>query len=190
MGVAKPSSKPECCDEPRGKPNDPSPDFGAKLIILPDNFVGNRKIPDQPYVNTLIAIDANGDMNLVDKGAFQAATNRDLIQSKTSLTSFAVDGDHHGSWVITEAAGPLVVVTVLPAIADIDGVPSVAINSTIILTQNSDAALTFIGAPGVTVRSPGLMRAHGRNSTVTLMAMSENEWFLGGDVGFGEVVGP
>jgi len=190
MGVAKPSSKPECCDEPRGKPNDPTPDLGAKLIILPDNFVGNQKIPDQPYVSTLVGIDADGNVNLVDKGLLQVAANRDLIQVKTGLNAFVVDGNNHGNWIITEAAGELVTVTVGPALADVDGVPTVAKNSVIIFTQNSNAVLAFVEASGVTIKSPGLKRAYGRNSTVTLMAMSEFEWFLGGDVGFGEVVGP
>jgi hypothetical protein len=190
MGVAKPSSKPECCDEGRGKPNDPVPDFGPKLIILPSNFVGNRKIPDQPYANTLVSIDEEGNMNLVDKAAFQLAANRDLIQSTTTLNNFNVDGDNHGSWIITEALGAVVTVNVMPAVGTINGTPAPAPNSVIILTQNSNAALTFVAAPGVTLRSPGLNRAYGRNSTVTLMAKSEFEWFLGGDVGFGEVAVP
>ena len=190
MGVAKPSSQPLCCDEESGANRPPLPDFGAKLIILPENFVGNRKIPDQPYVDTLVSIDSNGDMNLVDKTAFQLAANRDLIQSKTSLSAFQVDGDNHGGWIITQGASPVTTVNVFPAVAHIDGVPAPAPNSVIIFTQDSDSQLVFVAAQGVTVKSPGLLRAHGRNSTVTLMARDEFTWFLGGDVAFGEVAVP
>lgn len=190
MGVVKPSSKPECCDENTGKAKDPLPDFGAKLIILPNNFSGNRKIPDQPYVSTLVGIDENGDVNLVDKAEFQLAASRDLIQSKTSLGAFSVDGDNHGGWIITQGSSPTTVVNVMPAVANVNGVPADAPNSVIILTQDSDSVLTFVAAPGVTVKSPGLLRANGRNSTVTLMAMDKFTWFLGGDVGFGEVAVP
>lgn len=158
---------------------------------LPSNFSGNIAIPDGTYTNTLLSIDEAGNMALVDKAEFQLAKDKDFTINKTEAQQITVGGDNHADWFIMQHVsgnGSNIEVIVGPAIADVNGTSAVAAASTIILTQDSETPLIFAPVEGVTVKSAGQLKAYGQNSTVTLVALDQYTWVLGGDVAPTDVI--
>lgn len=157
---------------------------------LPDGFAGNNKIPVGPYHNTLLGISQDGNMELVDRGAFALAVTKDLTVMQSTEQQITVDGNSHAVMYDMAYSGELSTIDVIvnEAVATVDGVPAYAPGSVIFFTQNSDAVLTFTPVDGVTIRSPGALRAFTRDSTVALLALTQNVWLLIGDIDPGEIV--
>jgi hypothetical protein len=157
---------------------------------LPLNFTGNNAIPDGPYHNTLLGISPEGHMELIDRTAFALINGKDFTVAPTTDQQITVTGDNHATFFDLSYSGAEESINVIvgEATATVDGVPGIAVGSTVFFNQNSATPLVFVEQPGVTVRTPGLLRAYGRNSTVALLAVSQFEWVLMGDVDPGEVV--
>lgn len=159
---------------------------------LPNNFTGNVAIPEQPVANTLLGIDAQGNMALVSQAAFGLNAGKELTIKTHTTQTLTVDGNNHADWFNMTFTGAteadVITVAVGEAVADTDAGPGVAVGSVIFFNQATDTPLTFVELPGVTVRSPGLLKAAGRNSSVALLAVSQTEWVLCGDVYLGEQV--
>lgn len=158
---------------------------------LPSNFTGNVAIPDGSYSNTLLAIDENGNMTLVDQGAFKAAGDKDFTIIRKQEQQFSVSGANHAEWILCDYVAngeENIEVIVGQAVVDRDNIQVAAPGTTIIFTQASATKLTFAPIEGVTVKTPGILSAYGENSTVTLMALDQHTWVLGGDVLPGEVI--
>ena len=152
---------------------------------MPSNFNGNIEIQDSTYISTLLGVDENGNMALIDQSAFKAAGDKDFTIKKSSDQQFTISGDNHADWFMLnyEAVNDEnIVVVVGPAITNVDGVDAAAPATTIIFTQDSATPLIFAPLEGVTIKSPGLLKAYGQNSTVTLIAVDQYTWVLGGDV--------
>lgn len=153
---------------------------------LPDGFVGNNKIPVGPYHNTLLGISVDGNMELIDRAAFTLLAGKDMTVVKTPAAAFTVDGDSHANFYYCqhEDADHEVVtaVTVNEATAMVEGSPAIAPGSVIFFTQVSATPLVFVEAPGVTIVTPGLLKAFGQGSTVALVAIDQFTWVLVGDV--------
>jgi hypothetical protein len=152
---------------------------------MPSNFNGNIEIQDSTYISTLLGVDENGNMSLIDQSAFKAASDKDFTIKKSSDQQFTISGDNHADWFMLnyEAVNDEnIVVVVGPAITNVDGVDAAAPATTIIFTQDSATPLIFAPVDGVTIKSPGLLKAYGQNSTVTLIAVDQYTWVLGGDV--------
>lgn len=159
---------------------------------LPNNFTGNVAIPDQPVASTLLGIDEQGNMALVSQATFSLNAGKELTFKTHAAQTLTVDGNNHANWFNMTFTGTteadVITVAVGEALADTEAGPGVAVGSVIFFNQSSDTPLTFAELPGVTIRSPGLLKAHGRNSTVALLAVSQTEWVLCGDVYLGEQV--
>ena len=153
---------------------------------LPSNFTGNVKAVDGPYHNTLLGVSPEGDVELVDRGQFALAVGKDLSVTKYSGATLSVSGDDHATLYYMEHtdADPdaVITVTVGEAIAMVDGSPAVAPATIILFTQATANSLVFAELPGVTVKSPGLLKARKENSTVGLMAIDQFTWVLVGEI--------
>lgn len=153
---------------------------------LPDGFAGNNKIPVGPYHNTLLGIDFDGNMELIDRAAFSLLAGKDLTIVKTPEAAFTVDGNSHANFYYCqnddEDPEAVTAITVNEAIALVDGSPAVAPGSVMFFTQISDTPLVFVEAPDVTVVTPGLLKTYGKGSTVALVAIDQFIWVLVGDV--------
>ena len=159
---------------------------------LPAGFNGNNKAePTNPF-NTLLHIDADGDFQLLPMATFQLAMGKDLEPIETSDSNIEVDGDNHGNWFICDhqgaTAGDFIQVLVKPATGTVDGEFGEAPGTIALFTQDTETSIQFVEAPGVSVITPGLMRPHGKGSTVALISVSQNKWVLVGDVALGEEV--
>lgn len=158
---------------------------------MPGNFTGNIEVPDGAYTSTLLGVDDNGNMALIDQAAFQLARDKDFAIKKVSDQQITVSGDNHADWFVMDYeanSDENIVIVVGPATADVNGISAEAPGSTVIFTQDSETALTFAPLEGVTIKSPGLLKAYGQNSTVTLIAVDQYTWVLGGDVLPSEVI--
>ena len=159
---------------------------------LPNNFTGNVAIPDQPVANTLLGIDEQGNMALVSQAAFALNATKELSIKTHVAQTLTVDGNNHADWFNMTFTGAteadVITVAVGEAVADTEAGPGVAVGSVIFFNQATDTPLTFAELPGVTIRSPGLLKAAGRNSTVALIAETQTQWVLCGDVYLGEQV--
>lgn len=158
---------------------------------LPANFTGNTAIPEGGYTSTLLGIDEFGNMALIDKAAFKLEAQKDFVIRQVQDQQFEVDGNNHADWIIASHVGAAeenIVVVVNPATATFENSVASAPGSTILFTQDTDTPLTFAPIPGVTIKSAGLLKAFGKHSTVTLMAVDQNTWVLGGDVAPSEVI--
>ena len=153
---------------------------------LPQSFVGNNKIPNGPYHNTFLGISEEGDLELVDRTGFSLLAGKDLTVVKTPSAAFTVDGNSHANFYYCQNSNTdpdaVTAITVNEAIAIVEGNPAVAPGSIIFFTQTSDTPLVFVEAPGVTIVTPGLLKAYGQGSTVALVAIDQFTWVLVGDV--------
>lgn len=161
-------------------------EFNQFIPRLPENFTGSNKLPVSSYHNTLIGISGEGNLELVDKAAFSLMSGRDLTIVKTLDAALTIDGNSHANFYYCQHddADPQVVtaVTVNEATATVEGSPAVAPGSVIFFTQVSATPLVFVEAPGVTIVTPGLLKAYGQGSTVALVAIDQFTWVLVGDV--------
>ncbi|WNO60445.1 hypothetical protein [Rheinheimera sp. MMS21-TC3] len=161
---------------------------------LPPNFTGSNKLPVSSYHNTLIGISGEGDLELIDKAAFGLLSGRDLTIVKTLDAALNIDGNSHANFYYCqhEDADPEVVtaVTVNEATATVEGTPTFSSGTVVFFTQVSDTPLVFVEAPGVTVITPGLLKAFGKGSTVALVSIDLNTWVMVGDVYPATVVVP
>lgn len=159
---------------------------------LPNNFTGSVAIPDQPVANTLLGIDAAGNMALISQATFSLNATKELSIKTYTAQTLTVGGNNHADWFNMTFSGEVeadvITVAVGEAVADTDAGPGVAVGSVIFFNQATDTPLTFVELPGVTIRSPGLLKAAGRNSTVALIAETQTQWVLCGDVYLGEQV--
>lgn len=158
---------------------------------LPANFTGDVEIPEGGYTNTVLAINEFGNMALLDIAALKLEAQKDFVIKQAPDQQITVDGNNHADWIIASHIGAVdenIVVVVNPATALFENTTAAAPGSTILFTQDTDTPLTFAPVPGVTVKSPGLLKAYGKHSTVTLMAVDQNTWVLGGDVAPAEVI--
>lgn len=159
---------------------------------LPPNFTGNVAIPEQPVADTLLGIDAQGNMALISQATFALNANKELSVKTHTAQTLTVGGNNHADWFNMTFTGAVeadvITVAVGEAVADTDTGPGVAVGSVIFFNQATDTPLTFAELPGITIRSPGLLKAHGRNSTVALLAETQTQWVLLGDVYLGEQV--
>ena len=153
---------------------------------LPSGFTGNPVAADGPYHNTLLGIGPDGDVELVDRAAFSLLSGKDLTIVKTASAAFTVDGNSHANFYYCENndADPdgVTAITVGEAIALVEGSPAIAPGTVIFFFQLSDTPLVFVEAPGVTIITPGLLKAYGQGSTVALVAIDQFTWVLVGDV--------
>lgn len=159
---------------------------------LPDGFTGNVKAPPTNPNNTLLHIDGDGDFQLLPLATFMLGIGKDLTPIETSDSNIEVDGDNHGNWFICDHEGATsedyITVLVKPATGTVDGEFGEAPGTIVLFTQDTDTSIQFVEAPSVSVITPGLMRPHGKGSTVALMAVSLNKWVLVGDVALGEEI--
>lgn len=158
---------------------------------LPANFTGEVEIPEGGYTNTVLAVNEFGNMALLDIAALKLEAQKDFVIKQIPDQQITVDGNNHADWIIASHVGAEdenIVVVVNPATALFENTVAAAPGSTILFTQDTDTPLTFAPIPGVTVKSPGLLKAYGKHSTVTLMAVDQNTWVLGGDVAPAEVI--
>lgn len=152
---------------------------------LPSNFTGQVVIPNGGYTNTLLGIDEVGNVALIDQISFLSGRDKAFSIVKAPNQQTVVNGNNHGDWLMMEYSDDtngIIEVIVGPAIADIDGVSSESVAATIVLTQDSANSLVLTPADGVTIKSPGHLTAYGQNSTVTLIAVDQYTWVMGGDV--------
>ena len=152
---------------------------------LPDNFTGNIQLPTENYFNSLIGVDENGDMAFIDMATFKLAGEKDIAIVNKSSQQFNVSGEDHNNFYVAKyetSAGENIEVIVGEALSSADGVPAAAPGTVIFFTQDSNTPLTFAPIPGVTIKTPGILQAYGRNSTVVLFALDQYTWLLGGDV--------
>lgn len=169
-------------------------EFNQFIPRLPENFTGSNKLPVSSYHNTLIGISGEGNLELVDKAAFGLLVGRDLTVVKTFDAAFTVDGNSHANFYFCQnadaAPDAVTAVTVSDATALVDGVPALADGTVMFFTQVSDTPLVFAEAPGVTVVTPGLLKAFGKGSTVALVSIDQYTWVMVGDVYPATVVVP
>ncbi|MFV0511285.1 MAG: hypothetical protein ACK5M8_18855 [Shewanella algae] len=169
-------------------------------IKLPSNFVGETEIPLQPYTDSLLYINKQGDMDLLPATALLLQADHEVAIVSNSSNAIAVSGSNHSQWINCEYLVPdnpteaqsKILVTVGRSIRAIAGDPTVAPGSIIFFANKSSAELWFQGseAEGVTILSSGTLRAYGENSAVALISISETVWFLVGDVYPADVVVP
>lgn len=151
---------------------------------LPENFTGNNFIPQMPYNNTLLGINAEGNMTLFNVESFKLASANELSIVKTAAATVNISGDSHGQWIVFEQSALAEHnVVVGMAVADVAGSPTERAGTCVIITQLSDKPVNILAAPGVTLKSAGLLnRPFAQNSTITLMALDVSTWVLGGDL--------
>lgn len=153
---------------------------------LPSSFTGNPVAADGPYHNTLIGISPEGNVELIDRAAFTLLAGKDLTIQKTESAAFAVDGNNHANFYYCENDDEdpegVTAITVGEAIATVEGSPAIAPGTVIFFTQVSETPLVFATTAGVTVTTPGLLKAYGQGSTVALVAIDQFNWVLVGDV--------
>lgn len=152
---------------------------------LPNNFTGSVTMAEGSYTSTIMGIDEFGDVALIDQASFLASINKDFIMKTVTDNTLVVGGENHGDWFLMNYATVgegQIQVTVGQATEIIEGVNAEAKAATIIFTQDSETSLVFVEAPGVTIKSPGHLIAYGKNSTVTLIAVDQYTWVMGGDV--------
>lgn len=117
---------------------------------------------------------------------------RELEIVDVTARTIKVSGNNHAKWYRMLYSNPNTNITteiiVNRAIANDLGRTTVAKGTCIIFSQESDNPLVFKPEEGITIISPGQLKAYGKGSTVTLIALEGNKWILGGDVTPNEVV--
>lgn len=162
------------------------------VIKLPSTFVGNTEIPNKSYTDTLLYINTDGNVDLIPRGNLIADASIEVEQVTRTERTFAVDGNNHNQFIHCAydmqpgATGDdaKVLVTIGRAIRDFEGNPVVVPGSLIFLSSDTDAELWVEGDAneGVTIRSPGTLKAYERNSSIALMAVNETTWLMLGDI--------
>ncbi|WP_351122554.1 hypothetical protein [Shewanella sp. T24-MNA-CIBAN-0130] len=168
------------------------------VVKLPETFIGNTQIAAQSYTDKLVYINKAGDMDLIARGQLIGEANTDVEMVNELTNALTVTGDNHSQFFSMDyvlpasptAAQSKIIVTVGKALRTIDG-DLVSVPGTIIFfTNNSDAELWL--APdevqGVTIESPGTLRAYGKHSSLALLSLSETKWLLMGDMYLNDVV--
>lgn len=162
------------------------------VVKLPDNFTGNTEIPTQPYTNKLLYINKDGNADLLDKNLLLGQAQNDITIIDDATNALTVNADNHSQFFTMSYAMPVsptdaeskIIITVGSGLRTVDGDLTAVPGSIIFFTNNSDAELWL--APdenlGVTIDSPGLLRAYSKHSTIALMAISDTHWLLMGDV--------
>lgn len=170
------------------------------VVKLPSNFVGNTEIPLQPYADTLLYINKQGNMDLLPASQLILNASHELNFVTNSTNAISVDGDSHNQFITCNYVKPAnptdeqskVLVTVGRSLRTVNGDPVVATGSIIFLTAATDAELWLAPdtAQGVTILSSGTLRAYGRNSAIALISLSETVWLMVGDIYPSEVILP
>lgn len=120
--------------------------------------------------------------------------SRELDIITVTDRTMSVNGNDHSTWyrmmfTSLDASIPIEV-TVNSAISNEAGGSQVALGTCIIFSQEGENPLTFVPADGVSILSPGELKAFGKGSTATLIAVERNKWILGGDITPNEVTVP
>ncbi|MCG9964622.1 hypothetical protein [Shewanella cutis] len=170
------------------------------VVKLPPNFVGNTEIPLQPYADTLLYINKQGNMDLLPAAQLILNASHELTFVTKSTNAISVNGDSHNQFITCNYVKPAnpteaqskVLVTVGRSLRTVNGDPVVATGSIIFLTAATDAELWLVPdtAQGVTILSSGTLRAYGQNSAIALISLSETVWLMVGDIYPSEVILP
>lgn len=170
------------------------------VVKLPSNFVGNTEIPLQPYADTLLYINKQGNMDLLPAAQLILNASHELTFVTNSTNAISVNGDSHNKFITCNYVKPesptdaqsKVLVTVGRSLRTVNGDPVIATGSIIFLTAATDAELWLVPdeAQGVTILSSGTLRAYGKNSAVALISLSETVWLMVGDIYPAEIVLP
>ena len=164
--------------------------INGHIIQLPDNFNGNTEIPTQPYLNTIPYINQEGHADLLKVAELTQLADTEVTVAPLSAKTHSVTAADHAVMYVCDWLKPVdepdnrVIVTVGRGIRVIEGQTVVAKGSVIFLVNNSDAELWVVpdDSEGVTVLTPGTLRAFGKGSSVALVCLSETLWLLAGDI--------
>lgn len=117
---------------------------------------------------------------------------RELEIVDISTRTIKVNGNNHAKWYRMLHSNPdtniINEVLVGSSVANDLGYTTVAKGTCIIFSQETANTLHFKPDKGITIISPGQLRAYGKGSTVTLISLEEDKWILGGDVKPSEVI--
>jgi len=162
------------------------------VIKLPENFTGNTEIAEQDYANKLIYINKDGDVDLLDKNILIGQAQNDITIVDETANALAINADNHGQFFTMSYVMPdnptdaesKIIVSVGSGLRTVDGDLTAIPGSMVYFTNNSDAELWLVPDEnlGITIDSPGLLRAYGKHSTIALLAISNTHWLLMGDV--------
>ena len=168
------------------------------VVKLPPNFVGNTAIPLQPYADSLLYINKQGNMDLLPATQLILNASHELTFVTDSTNALSVNGDSHNQFITCNYVKPAnateaqskVLVSVGRSIRTVDGEPVIAPGSLIFLTAATDAELWLVpdSAQGVSILSSGTLRAYGKHSAIALISLSETVWLMVGDIYPSEVV--
>lgn len=122
---------------------------------------------------------------------FKPETRELSIEELTGRT-LRVDANNHATLYRMQFKSPNegipIEVRVGSGIGEDSGSDVVAKGSCLIFTQESDNNLIFEPEAGITILSPGQLKAWGNKSTVTLISLDAYTWLLGGDILPNEVI--
>lgn len=156
-------------------------------IKLPDTFIGDTQIPNKPYTDSLLYINKDGNADLIPRGNIVADGSIELDLISKSDQAFSVDGNNHNEFITCDYAGAAsekIIINVGKGIRNFEGNNIVVPGSTIFFTSASDAELWLAPdtAEGVTIISPGTLKAYGKHSTIAIMSLNETTWLMMGDI--------
>jgi len=118
-------------------------------------------------------------------------TTRELNVQVITTRTMSVNANNHATLFRMQYengnADIPIVVTVGTGVSNDSGDDLVAPGSCIIFSQETFNNITFQTDAGITILSPGELKAYGKNSTVTLISLDGYTWILGGDVKLSEV---
>lgn len=170
------------------------------VIKMPETFIGETQIPNKAYHDSLLWINKDGNADLISRGELVASGSIEVVPVNNASKTFSVDGNDNNHFISCDYAMPpgstgddaKVIVKVGRSVRDFEGNNVVVVGSIIFFTANTDAELWLEAntAEGVTILSPGTLKAFERNSSIAIVSLNETTWLMLGDIYPNEQVAP